>query len=213
MPCEIISEKSVTAVASTAGKAIDLVHDFGRFAGRVMGTVPEDMVGVLGGDLLKHVRVRIGARLQQRTDQILRERGVTQTQAVSPSIAVPLLQAATSEDREELREMWARLLATAMNPNAPKVSLRFIEALRQFEPLDALLLKRISSGFRITICGSMVNSQVPDGASHDEVYISLENLERLRCIQRARPPAGAGAINENVDIAPFGRELLRACGS
>ena len=51
------------------------------------------------------------------TTEHLRKRGITKTVDVSPSVLLPLLGAAMDEDREVVKELWARLRAAAIEPN------------------------------------------------------------------------------------------------
>jgi hypothetical protein len=148
MPDEIeaVTEtaKAVQEVAKVGGKAIDATRELGVFVAKVLGTVPEDTVGILGGDLLHNARIRIASKFAKRTNEILLARGVERPEPVSPSVAVPLLQAAQDEDRPELQELWARLLANAMDPaKSNSVRLEFIEALKRFHPRDAVILQKM----------------------------------------------------------------------
>ncbi len=45
-----------------------LTRELGGFLGKVFGTLPQDTVGVLGGDWLHHIRVRNAKKLQKRTE-------------------------------------------------------------------------------------------------------------------------------------------------
>jgi hypothetical protein len=63
---------------------------------------------------------------------------------ISPSIAVPLIEAAADESREELAELWAKLLAAAADPaRKGRVRLEFATTLKQMDPLDAKVLETI----------------------------------------------------------------------
>jgi hypothetical protein len=79
------------------------VEKAGAYIGWVLGTVPADPAGVLGGDWLGQIRIRNLARYKERTEEILVARGVTDATPVSPSLAVPLLRAAADETRESFR--------------------------------------------------------------------------------------------------------------
>lgn len=50
---------------------------------------------------------------------------------------------AQEESREELAELWARLLANAMDPNMNSVRQSFIDAVKRMDPLDAVVLRYI----------------------------------------------------------------------
>jgi hypothetical protein len=57
-------------------------------------------------------------------------------------VAIPLIRGAYDETREGLRESCADLIANAMDPaRASRVRLSFIETLKKFDPLDALVLQ------------------------------------------------------------------------
>lgn len=199
--------------AKAVQEVAKLADAFGGFVSRILGTVPEDTVGILGGDYLRHIRIRNATRLQQRTDEILRERGIAErTIPVSPRIAFPLIEAAWDETREELQELWARLLANALDPNnRTKIRRSYIAIIRDFEPLDAVLLKKLCDTQERS--GNMIS--IKDwsdelGISHDEFYVSVRNLIRLGCAQTNRLEAASAAPNQLVET-PLGRELVRAC--
>ncbi|MCO6763715.1 DUF4393 domain-containing protein, partial [Streptomyces sp. EL5] len=63
-----------------------------------------------------------------------------------PRIALDILEAAQDETRDELKELWARLLANAMDATPQKnVRIEFITVLKQLNPLDALILQRLAA--------------------------------------------------------------------
>jgi hypothetical protein len=58
------------------------------------------------------------------------------------SIAIPLIDAALNEDREGLKQLWAKLLAVAMDSRrATLVRPSLIELLKNLDPLDARILQ------------------------------------------------------------------------
>jgi hypothetical protein len=83
--------------------------------------------------------VRIGAE----TRRILGERKVSEPD-ISPSIAILLIESALDEDREGLKEIWAKLLAAPMDPARQQfVRADLISALKELEPLDAVVLEAV----------------------------------------------------------------------
>ena len=89
--------------AKAAQKAVDLattvVQEGGqlaRYIGKVLGTTPEDAVGLVIGDPLHFVRTAIASKYDEWITRLLRDRGVT-PEPVSPSLAIPLLRAAYDE--------------------------------------------------------------------------------------------------------------------
>jgi hypothetical protein len=78
--------------------------------------------------------------------KLLADRGVSEPIEPSPSIAIPLLEAAVDEDRRVLKDLWTRLLANACDPNRhTRVRLAFIELLKRLDPLDAEILSVIGT--------------------------------------------------------------------
>ena len=51
-----------------------------------------------------------------KISEILQRRNVQKPEPVSPSLAIPLISAAYDETRPELQQIWAELLAAAMDP-------------------------------------------------------------------------------------------------
>jgi hypothetical protein len=181
------SAHAIEEAAKAAQKAIDAITKAGGFAGGVLGDLPHDLVGIMG-DWVKHVRARRWAELQAETTRILRDRGVEKKADVSPSVAIPLIAAAINEDRTFLKDLWAKLLAAAMDPDRTTlVRPSLIETLKQMDPLDARVLLALRTSAS-TSGGSFPNnlsSQLAVG--DDEGFFSLEHLHALGCI--ISPPA------------------------
>ena len=147
--------KAVQEASKFGVEAADITKQLGGYLARVFGTMPEDIVGLVVGDWLRHLRIRNLARINQRTEEILKEREILdKTEPVSPSIALPLLQAAQDETREELRELWARMLANAMDPSrSSAVRQSIINTVKAFDPLDAILISFIGEMDEALITG------------------------------------------------------------
>lgn len=57
---------------------------------------------------------------------------------------VPILESAKNEDDPTLQEMWASLLTTVLDPDAPESALPYHEILKSISPLEARLLSDFS---------------------------------------------------------------------
>jgi hypothetical protein len=89
------------------------------------------VVGIVIGEPLHFVRTKIAQKLDERVTKIHRDRNVQEAQPVSPSVAIPLLRAAYDESRPELQDVWARLIAAAMDPKrSDGMRLSFIDAVK-----------------------------------------------------------------------------------
>jgi hypothetical protein len=126
-------EKAIEETAKTTGKMVDLVRD----GARAISPTVADAYNFLMGDRLSHARKRNLDAIARETDNILRDRDVKDRSATPEQIAIPLLSAAEAESRDELRSLWSRLLANAVDPSRPE----FIKLLQSLEPLDARVLK------------------------------------------------------------------------
>jgi len=207
--------KAVREIAEFGSVTLETAQKLCGFLARIFGTVPEDVIGILGGDWLRHVRIRNFAKLSQRTEEILKERGILESvEPVSPSIALPILEGAQAESREELQELWSRLLANAMDRSrAGSVRQSIIDTVKKFDPLDALLLEKLpelpqKSDHWIPI--EKLHSTLE--VSRDEIQVSIRNLKMLDCmdwqITTIKQDIPGAVI---VRFTFFGREILRAC--
>ncbi len=68
--------KAVTEALKFGTKALDIGENLGKFLSRVFGTLPNDVVGVIGGDWLRHFRILNADRLATKTEEILKQRGI-----------------------------------------------------------------------------------------------------------------------------------------
>lgn len=202
--------KATEESAKTAGKALEIVHDVGGYLRSVFAEVPADLVGVAGGAWLHEVHIRIKDAWRRRTEEILHERDKQDVIELSPNMAVALIAGAQEEGREDLMELWARLLANAMDPSLNTVRHSFIEAVKKMDPLDAVVLRYIyernmtavrrghtpdekhqSTGFG--------NIAIAIGRHSDEVEVSVRHLRDLGFFDGEYYP---NALN---------REFMRAC--
>jgi hypothetical protein len=91
----------------------------------------QDLVDLLGRDWLKVRRAENLARILEKARERLRARRVEPAEPASLSIVLPILVAAADESRDELQEIWARLLAAAADPSRAKsFRIAFIDAVR-----------------------------------------------------------------------------------
>jgi hypothetical protein len=93
-PIDPETAKAIQEASKVGGKVIDAGTGIGRYLDRVLGRVPDNLVGYLIGDWLAEKRLRRYVALREETNQILGRRGVSERADVSPSIAIPLIEAA-----------------------------------------------------------------------------------------------------------------------
>jgi hypothetical protein len=187
--------------AKALQEAFKTLQGLGGFLKKTFGTVPEDLVGLLGGDLLKVRRLENLARITEKARERLKARRVDDTEPPSISILLPIIVAAADEDRDELQDIWARLLAAGADPaRAKSFRLAFVDAIKQMDPLDAAVLGAVGNGIIDgNKEGSLANQM---HQSRDEIEVSIANLVRLELLGQTR--TGGSKF-----ISAFGREFLR----
>ena len=209
--------KAVQEFAKATPAVIEAGTELARWVSGVLGTIPEDIVGLTFGDYLKEFRTRNLDRMRSKTEEIHRRRGIEQPEPIGPKVAIPAFEAASMETNEELQDLWANLFANAMDPTKD-VYLRhiFIEALKQFEPIDALLLNafvKVSERTgRTSFEGTSLFKEV--GLRKGQVALSLQNLENLGCVTRIGAGEKSGApeyLGGQFELRPLGDELQIAC--
>jgi hypothetical protein len=159
----------------------------GGFLKEVVGTVPEDLVGLLAGDWLRVRRAENLARMIEKMQERIKARKKAESrEQPSLSIALPILMAAADESRDELQDLWARLLAAATDPErAQSFRVQFIEVAKQMDPLDAAVLQSARDRGGVT---GQIQLEFAEKLKvrRDEIEVSLNNLARLKLV--SNPP-------------------------
>jgi Abortive infection alpha len=170
-------------------------------------TFPEDLLGLLVGDQVKAKRIERIEMLWRQTRERLGDRGVADPEAPSLKYAIPILQAAADEENEELEDLWSRLLAAAMDPSRRDAMRQsFIQAVKQMDPMDALVLKAVREAGGTSWepnRRAWVASKLK--CSTDEVIVSFAHLNRLDCISA---DVGGPAAKVEPAMRPFGTLLM-----
>jgi hypothetical protein len=108
----------------------------------------------------------------------------------SLTVALPILEGAADEDRDELADLWARHLANTLDPSLNTVRHWFIDAVKKMDPPDAIVLVHMyEQGIAIVNIGQhplqnqttgVVNIAQSVGRKPDEIEVSLRHLAELR---------------------------------
>jgi len=166
-----------------------------------------------GGDWLHETRIRNKDRLAGRTEELLRGRGTKPEECEpSPSVIIPLLLTGQDETREELQELFARLIANALDSDRSfSVRRDFIDIVKQFEPVDARLLMEMSKSIGAGDWRNSIQAKIPieeipltdrneikllidpikltDGNS-DALELGITNLEKFKIVDMKTKEAG-----------------------
>jgi hypothetical protein len=130
-------------------------------------------------------------------------------------MAAALIAGAQEESREELAELWARLLANAMDPNMNSVRHSFIEAVRKMDTADAKIMHYLYSEkiTRVKPAGDavsnkdttveMISRRLED--RDDDVLVSIINLEDMGFLDTSTNDKNLWFPSAKL------REFMRAC--
>lgn len=190
-------------VAQTAGKTYDdLAHPTAHATGQIVSFIPRTVKVWLG----KWEKwILNGEYAIRETEVLLAEKlkNIPEEKIVEPEpyVAVPAIQQLSySLDSEELRELYANLLASSMNADKKdEVHPAFVDIIKQLNPDEAKLLKYFSaqrtipavevrsysddrSYFKIVV---KLNFIIPDGIleSPQNYLVYVDNLVRLQLIE------------------------------
>ena len=110
------SAKAIQEVAKTARTGIEATRRLGGLVSTIINEPVEAVVGMFT-DRLQFMRAERQLRLADRWREILRERKIQGgLRTVPPKLALPIIENASLEEDDELQDLWANLLASAVDP-------------------------------------------------------------------------------------------------
>jgi len=200
---DIGNEIAKEFVSQTAGKTYDdVAHPAASATGQLVSFIPRTIKVWLG----KWEKWIINGEYSiKETEKLLEKKlaNIAEDKITEPEayVAVPAIQQLSySLDSEDLREMYANLLASSMNADAKEnVHPAFVEIIKQLCPDEAKLLKRISlNGDEYPLISihrvnpdrsfNVIMRNFSDIAFETcenplNIYSYLDNLERLKLIE------------------------------
>lgn len=125
-----------------AGKVVDFASDFGKFLDKVFGPMATEAGGMLGQQVRFWREMQL-LKLNAKFDAELKRRGLSYADLTPLPLgqSVPLIEAASMEESDEVQEMWAGLLASSMDPTSDASFKKvFVALLKEIGPAEAALL-------------------------------------------------------------------------
>lgn len=183
------------------------VQEVGKFAARIPRAINAAFSGLDKWILNKEYAIDETKKLLEKKLEDVDPDKIVEPEAY---VAVPVIQAISySMNSEELRNLYANLLAKAMNSDTKDfVHPAFVEIIKQLSPIDVHILESISSkGFiqvaniyckkyssksakqQISLIENYIEKRGYEGLTHivdfhpDIVKITIDNLLRLRIIE------------------------------
>jgi len=203
MPDEITeSAKAVQESAKTVRAGIEATQQLGSFVSRITTEPLETVVGILN-DKLQFMRWERKLRLAARGREIIDERGIEGPLRPIPyKLALPIIENASLEDNDELQDLWANLLASAVDPKFDGlIRAAYIDIIKQLEVVDVHLLSVMYRSYKawldekkrtaiqsdyyfspIKHAVSKIDITERLGISFAAYENSVDNLMRVRCL-------------------------------
>jgi len=135
--------KAIQEVAKLGDKSLETAQKAGSFFAKVFKSPIGEISNIIH-DKLRFVRWRRLVEMSDQVNNILKARGVTKTCALAPKLAIPLLEDSSLEDDDQIKLLWSKLLANALDPNfTDNIQYGFIEMIKNITSKEALLLKKM----------------------------------------------------------------------
>lgn len=140
----IEASKATQEIAKTTGQGLGIVRKFGKFVSRFIGGPLEQAFGIIE-DKLKYRRWERQVRLMDRANAFIAERdSQMQFRPVPLNVAIPIFEAASLEEDDDLQDLWARLLVNAADAeSSTHVKRGLVSILQDFGQMEARLLQAI----------------------------------------------------------------------
>ncbi len=185
--------KAVQSAANLGKKALDVSEKIGGFFAQVFKEPVHEVSGMIT-DRLRFIRWRKLVEMADKVNQILLEKGVKETRAVPPKLALPIFEESSLEDDPSLQYLWNHLLANAMNPEFNgELRYGFIDMIKNITGIEASILNnfyeilrregRLSDINKITdfyLTKEQIMKTV--GIDKESYHVSIYNLMRMQCI-------------------------------
>ncbi len=223
--------KAIQETAKLGTKGLETADKAASFFAKVLKGPVKEIAGIIM-DKLRFVRWKRLVHMSEAVDEILRQKGVTDTRAVPPKIALPILEDASLEDDTELQYLWNRLLANAMDPSFNgEIRYGFIDMIKSITGREARLLNEFYGVLQRenklrplneVFSYSLTREQLMQGQSMsgDDYAVSANNLMRLQLIGPAILKGGVKMGSEPltvykgidaVTLTPLGVLFVEAC--
>ena len=216
--------KAAQEIAKASREAIQATREAGGFVARFIEG-PLSLASEIVQDRLRYARWERQQRLMLRANEFLKEAGISEPSRPVPlSVAVPLLEAASLEEDDQLQDVWARLLVNAANAESGvEVRRTFVSILQDMGSFEVRILDAIINApddLPNKNFNGIPTAELPEGYASvgemgwhpeppDHIAIAVWNINRLGCIVPIMTTAGLSI--RTVYPTPLGVALVRAC--
>lgn len=214
-------DETTKEIAKTTNKALEVAEKVGSFLSTVLGDAFKE-AGASIHDWAKFYRYKNLLKINDKVGQLHKERGMQgKSVPIQPSIGIPLIEAASLAEDENLQQKWATLIANATDPNnKDKIRKSYIDILSSLDPSDAVVLDFMSTQGWNNELGEITIKIIVENLnlSEPEAKISTSNLNRLGLIDFGVPSRFGGSIDISASdnetrfkLNQLGWALLKLC--
>lgn len=224
--------KAIQESAKFGQKGLESAEKTAGFFAKVF-KVPIDEISGIVTDKLRFVRWKRLVNMSDEVDQILKEKGVIETQAVPPKLALPILEDASLEEDPKIQHLWNHLLANAMDPDFnSEIRYGFIDMIKGITSREALLLKEfynvlqrenklrpLNKLYDYSLSKEQIMKLL--SLSVDDYALSANNLMRMQLVGPAIMKSSGLAIGNEpvttykgidaISLTPLGVLFVEAC--
>lgn len=215
--------KAVQEVVKTTGQAIGAGEKLSSFVAPFIKAPLAEASGLVE-DWLKFVRWERQARFTLRAKAVMAELGLHEpTRALPLNFAIPLLQAASVEEDDELQDIWVNLLINSADVSYDvQIRRAYISILQDLGSLEVKIMDTIYSRSDLDTVDGFWTRRLPDQIEVErppenemypspEVGLALDNLVRLNCLTSASMWDGPLLLMPCVYPTSLGKALYKAC--
>ena len=132
---------TISETKKTAKKVQELAEKSGRFISDITGGGLREL-GEGFHDWASYFRMRNLISIQDKVEEIINERQHQgKSTPIPPRLAISLVNEASLEDSSVVQDLWAHLIANAMNPESSiQVHPAFVNVVKQLEPDEATII-------------------------------------------------------------------------
>jgi len=224
--------KAVESVAKLGEKSLDTAEKLGGFFSRVFHGSIQEVSGIIT-DKLRFVRWRRLVQMSDEVNTILERRGLKETRAVPPKLALPIMEDGSLEEDKTLQQLWNQLLANAMDPQFNgELRYGFIDIIKNITGVEVTILNNFydilkregrTKDLSTVAHWHLKKEQIMQIVGVDEVtyQLSIYNLMRMQCVGPAvlknegiRMGTEPATIYKGIDavvLTPLGVKFVEAC--
>lgn len=223
--------KAIQKTAKLGEKGLETAEKVGGFVSKVFKDPITEVSGLIT-DKLRFVRWKRMVEMSDEVNQILEEKGVNETKAVPPKLALPIFEDSSLEEDPNIQHLWNHLLANAMDPSFnDEIRYGFIEMIKNITGNEALLLNHFYqtlerenklSPLDKIYQYSLKKEQLIQllRITSDQYALAANNLMRMQLIGPAILTGGVSVGSESMTIykgidaitlTPLGIKFVEAC--